>query len=203
MMSIDKKKAYIIVFSTIALFCLFGLIWALYVTRDIRSNIGAVMNGSQMVIVRDLVLTETKDNIKYWELYAKTGSYDGSSKVVTLTDVLGNVYDDNKEVILSFEATKGSYDEETKALILDGKNLIISKTGASITSDKIEWGGKGTDIKASGNVVLKNSEDMITNSDSATFNSDLTYVQIDGNTQVQLYSSTEDTKSNSSLINTK
>ena len=178
MRGLSKKKIYFIVFLSIALLCTLGFLWAWFVTRDIRKNVAGALNQAQKVEVKNLILTETKNQKKYWELYAKTGSYDSSMQIVVLTGIIGNFYDEDKNVALSFESPKGTYRDSDKNVTLEGETLIVSKDGSSILADKIEWGGKNTDIVASGNVRIAKDEDFSTVSEKAVFNSDFTFFKI-------------------------
>lgn len=187
MKSLSKKKIYFITFLSIALLCAIGFLWAWFVTRDIRKNVAGALNQSQKVEVKHLILTETKDQKKYWELYARTGSYDSALKAVVLTDIIGNFYDKEKNVALSFESPKGTYTDADKTVTLTGRTLIVSKDGSSILADKIEWGGKNTDIFAAGNVQITRDEDFATTSNEAVFNSDLTFFKIIGDSEVLIF----------------
>ena len=95
----DKKKIYTIIFASIFAICAFALIWSWWVTREIRSDVQNALNKSQQVEVKNLVLTETKDGKKYWELYAKTGEYDSGSGLVNLNAIIGNFYNKDEEDI--------------------------------------------------------------------------------------------------------
>lgn len=202
-MGLSKKKIYFIVFLSIALLCTVGFLWAWFVTRDIRKNVAGALNKTQKVEVKHLILTETKDHKKYWELYAKTGSYDSASKVVVLTGIIGNFYDEDKNVALSFESPKGTYRDEDKNVILEGETLIVSKDGSSILADKIEWGGKNTDIVATGNVRITRNEDFATISKKAIFNSNLTAFKIIGDSQVQIFATQGKRQKKMDLFGTK
>ncbi len=202
-MGLSKKKIYLIVFLSIAILCTAGFLWAWFVTRDIRKNVSGALNQSQKVIVKHLILTETKDHKKYWELYAKTGSYESSKKVVVLTEIIGNFYDKDKNVALSFESPKGTYEDSTKTVTLEGETLIVSKDGSSILADKIVWGGKNTDITASGNVRIKRNDELATISKKAVFNSDLTFFKIIGDSQTMIFTKEGQKQEELNLFNTK
>ena len=202
-MGLSKKKIYFIVFLSIAILCTAGFLWAWIVTSDIRKNVSGALNQSQKVLVKNLILTETKEQKKYWELYAKTGSYESANKVVVLTEIIGNFYDKDRNVALSFESPKGTYEDATKTITLEGETLIVSKDGSSILADKIEWGGKNTDIIASGNVRIKRNEELTTISEKAIFNSDLTFFKIIGNSQDKLITKEGQKHQEINLFNTK
>ena len=202
-MGLSKKKIYFIVFLSIAILCTTGFLWAWFVTRDIRKNVSGALNQSQKVIVKNLILTETKEQKKYWELYAKTGAYESSNKVVILTEIIGNFYDKDNNVALSFESPLGTYEDLTKTVTLQGETLIVSKDGSSILADKIEWGGKNSDIIATGNVRIKRNKELATISEKAVFNSDLTFFKIIGNSKTMLFAKDGEKQEELNLFQTK
>lgn len=185
--SMGKKKIYTIIFTAFFAICAFGLIWSWWVTRDIRSNVEDALSQSQQVDVKNLVLTETKDGKKYWELYAKTGEYDSAAGLVNLNEIIGNFYNKDEEVVLSFESPKGSYFESEKVITLTGETLIVAKDGSSITANKFVWKGQNEDIVASEGVTINRNNELITKSDEAVFNSELTYFKVRGKTKSSIY----------------
>lgn len=190
---LNKKKIYIILFSLIVLICLSGFIWSFVVTKDIR-NSQKTEKGTeknQVVSVKNLVLTETKDEEIYWELYAVKGSYDSSKGTVILDNATGNFYNTDNEVVLSFESDLGTYNEETKQITLRGNTLVVAHDGSSIRADEIIFKGKGEDIIAKGNVVVSRNEDFVSYANRARFNSELTFFEISGKTQTNVYSEDE------------
>ncbi len=190
---LSKKKIYIILFSLIVLICLSGFIWSFVVTKDIR-NSQKTEKGTeknQVVSVKNLVLTETKDEEIYWELYAVKGSYDSSKGTVILDNATGNFYNTDNEVVLSFESDLGTYNEETKQITLRGNTLVVAHDGSSIRADEIIFKGKGEDIIAKGNVVVSRNEDFVSYANQARFNSELTFFEISGKTQTNVYSEDE------------
>ena len=146
-------------FLTVFGICLFGFIWSWIVTKDIRSNSVSDEVKNRRVTVGNLVLTETKDEKVYWELYAKKGSYEATTGLVVLENAMGNFYNKENEVVLSVESSRGTYKEDEKIITLEGDTLIVAKDGYSIQADKIVWKGRDEDIVASGNVLVK-SKDM-------------------------------------------
>ncbi len=183
----NKKKVYTVVFVSIFAICSFGFAWSWFVTRNIGKETNQALKQSQKVDVLNLVLTETKNAKKYWELYAKKGNYESGREIISLEDIIGNFYDEDEKVILSFEASEGTYTEEEKVIILSGNVLAVAKDGSSISADRVIWKGKDEDIEAIGNVQINRNDELITKSDKAVFNADLTYFKIIGNSETRLY----------------
>lgn len=183
----EKKKIYTIVFALVFALCAVGFIWSWWVTREIRKNTEGALNQSQQVEITNLVLTETKDGKKYWELYAKTGDYDSANGTVILKEIVGNFYDKKEQVVLSFQSPQGSYLESEKIITLRGETLIVAKDGSSITANKFVWKGQDEDIVASDNVVINRNNELITQSEQAVFNSELTYFKIKGKAKSNIF----------------
>ena len=190
----SKKKLYIILFSTVAFLILAGFVWSLIVTRDLRNPDGKKSGISQVATVKNIVVTETKDGKVYWELYAEKGSYDSDKGGVLLTNVLGNFYNPDDEVVISFRSDNGTYSEETKEISIGGNALVVAYDGSSIRADKLTFKGKDEDILAEGNVIINRNDDFITHSQKARFNTSLTFFEISGKTETNVY-----TKDNSKV----
>lgn len=169
----------------------FGFFWSWFVTKDIKSELGKSSEKEQKVVVSNLILTETKDAKKYWELYANKGFYESGDKMAQLEDILGNFYDENQEVVLSLKAKNGVYDSEEKTIELNGDVLAVSKDGSSILADKMVWLGKNEGIVASGNVKINKDNKLITKSEKAVFNAELTYFRIEGKSESKIYDKAE------------
>lgn len=184
---LNKKKVYTIVFLVVFGICLFGFIWSWIVTKDIRSNSVSNDVKSRRVTVGNLILTETKDEKVYWELYAKKGSYDSNTGLVVLEDAMGNFYNKESEVVLSVESGKGTYKEDERTITLEGNVFIVAKEGYSIKADKIVWKGREEDIVSSGNVIVRKKDQFEAASDKAIFNYDFTKFRIEGNCKSSVY----------------
>ena len=183
----NKKKLYSILFSSIALICLAGFIWSYVVTADIRNPNHEKEAGNQIASVKNIVVTETKDGAVYWELYAEKGSYASKTGDVTLDKTMGNFYNNEQEVIMSFRSDYGIYSESSKTITLKGDSYVVAYDGSSIRADELKFQGKDEDILASGNVIIKRNDDFETHSDNARFNTKLTFFEISGNTETNVY----------------
>lgn len=194
----NKKKIYTILFSLVVLICLTGFLWSFTVTRDIRKDKTGSHAKNQVVTVKNLILTETKEGKLYWELYAAKGSYESGTGNVILTDATGNFYSSDNKVALSFESDIGTYNEVTKQIALRGNTLVVAHEGSSIRADEIVWKGSDEDIVAKGNVLVMRGKDFVSTADSARFNSELTFFEISGKTTTSIYD--EDSNKTKKLI---
>ena len=116
--NLDKKKRsyFIVLFSIIAV-----MLWAFISAGLITCNFNRAQvkdgENGQKVDAVGIIITETKDAKKYFEIYGETGNYSNDVNVATLHNVVGNFYKDG-EVAMSFQSSKGTYDEKAKVITL-------------------------------------------------------------------------------------
>ena len=184
---LNKKKIYIILFASLAFIILAAVIWSYIVTRDFRNPNRQKDAVNQMATVKNIVVTETKDGKVYWELYAEKGSYKSSDGGAILINTLGNFYNSDNEVVMSFSSDRGTYSAETKEISLKGNAHVVAYDGSAISADELTFKGKDEDITATGNVVINRNQDFITHSKNARFNTELTFFEISGDTQTDVF----------------
>ena len=183
-----KRKKILKIISLIFILILgWGLIWSYSVTKIVKKNSKNANLKNQHAVVKNIIVTETQEGKKYWEFYAKSGEYNSENNSIRLNDLIGNFYDKNEQVVVSFKSNKGTYDEKTKKVILNGENLFVGKDGSQLYADELIWQGQDKDILANGNVQFIQDNKIITKSQKAIFNSDLTIFKIIGNTKTQLF----------------
>ena len=133
-----KKKAMLIVMSVIV----FGMVWAFISAGIITSNFNRSQikgnENEQKVDAKGIIITETKEGSKYFEIYGETGHYSNDHSIATLNNVVGNFYKDN-EVAMSFQSSKGTYDEKTGVITLYENTYIVLKVGCIILFFLIEY----------------------------------------------------------------
>ena len=183
------KRKKIVKFFILAMILLigWGVVWSWFITRTVRKNSDDNSMKNQHAIVKNIIVTETQDQKKYWEFYAKSGEYNSEYNSVLLNDVIGNFYDKNGEVVVSFRSNKGTYDEKTKKVILNGDNLFVGKDGSQLYADELIWQGEDKDILANGNVQFIHNDQFNTKKKRAVFNSTLTNFKIFDNTISKVY----------------
>lgn len=182
-----RKIAYIIILSTIVIGCAWAFISAGIITKNFKKEILKDAGEKQELNIQNLIITETKEDKKYWELYAESGYYDNQNKVAILYNVIGNFYDDDK-VVLSMESTKGTFSEDTKKVVLYDNTYFIYKDGTDVRADRFVWQGNDKDITAQGNVVIRRSGEIKTYSNEAVLGNKMTTVKIKGRSKTELYS---------------
>ncbi len=136
--------------------------------------------------VNDVVITETKDGIKYWEIYAAVGEYDNEKVQATLYDIVGNYYQAG-EVIMSFTAPKGTYNSDKKEISLLEAVRIIGKDDVEINAYKVSWVMDTDKVYAEGNVIINKANELIALSDKATLTTDFKNIEIIENAEVRVY----------------
>lgn len=187
-----KKIIKIAVISFVALL-LWGIIWSYFISITVRKNNKDNKMKNQHAIVKNIIVTETREENKYWEFYAKTGEYTSEHNFVQLNDIIGNFYKDN-EVVLSFKSQKGTYDEETKKVVLKGDNVFVAKNGQQFYADNVIWQGQDSDILADGNIRYIQNDKIITKADKAIFNSTFTNFKVIGKTETQIFADKNEKK---------
>ncbi len=175
----------------LAILVVIGLIWAFIagqmITKSFKKEILTNALQKQKITVHGLIVTETKDSEKYWEIYAEEGHYDSNDKVVLLHNIFGNFYK-NGEVVMSFKSDKGTLTETTKKVVLYQNSLLVYKNGEYLYADKITWQGKDEEIKASGNVVMEQKDKVRLHADNAALSADWKDLKVKGNVKTELFS---------------
>ena len=190
----ERKKLYKILIAVVIVALVWGLIWSWFITRTVRKNSKDNNMKNKHAIVKNIIVTETQEEKKYWEFYAQTGEYNSNNNSISLNDIIGNFYDKNEEVEISFKSKKGTYNEKTKQVVLNGDNLFVGKDGSQLYADKLIWQGRDKDILAEGNVQFIQTNKLIVKAQNATFNTDLTHFKAVGNTKTKVYSTKEEQK---------
>lgn len=181
-----KKRVYLFVLLGIVFIMLWAFISAGMITANFnRAQVKGGVN-SQKVEAIGIIITETKENKKYFEIYGEHGSYNNDHSVATLHNVVGNFYE-NGEVAMSFQSSKGSYDEKSGVITLYENTYIVLKDNTSLESDRLIWSGSDKDTIAEGNVKIKKNNEMYALADKCIINSGYEKFKIIGQTQTKIY----------------
>ncbi len=183
----DKKNiAYIILFSVIILACFWAFISAGMITKTFKNKIVSQTYKNKEANIESLLVTETKEGLKLWELYADNGMYTDTDGVVLLEYLIGNFYDKN-EVKASFKADKGTYNSNNKEIILYDNVVLVYKDGTNLSAERITYSGKNEDIVAEGNVRIERPNEAVIWGTKAVLSGDYLDFHIEGRTKSQFY----------------
>ncbi|MBR3889608.1 LPS export ABC transporter periplasmic protein LptC [bacterium] len=183
----DKRQR---VYFYILLAVSFVLVWAFVSAGVITGNFNRSMVKSggdkQELHVSSMILTETKDGQKFWEIYGETGQYSSDRKVAYLNNIVGNFYKDNA-VEMSFESTHGLYNEEKQEIVLYDNVFVVLKDDTSLTADKLTYDIPTKSLVSEGNVTIKRKKSFHAKADAATIDSEYSHFKIMGNTCSKVY----------------
>jgi LPS export ABC transporter protein LptC len=184
---LDKsKKGYLIAAALITIILGWAFISAGVITGNF--NRAQIKNGadSQKVNANGIIITETKDGTKYFELYGESGNYNNQDKVAILNNVIGNFYKDN-EVSMSFQSSKGSYNEKSREITLFENTYIVLKDATSLEADHLVWSGSDKDTIAKGNVRIKKGNELLSTAEECIIRAGYDSFKIKGNTKTQIF----------------
>lgn len=186
-----KQKAYIGAFVVVASLLLWAFISAGVITHNFNRSQLQTDQDRQEALIHGIILTETKDDKKYWEIYGETGSYDSKNGVAMLNNVVGNFFDDDNEVSMSFESSKGTYNEAKSQIILYEDTFIVLKDFTTLRANKLVWSGKDVPITAEGNVRITRKTDLIATAKKVEISPDYDKFKIIGNAVSKVYNDKE------------
>ena len=156
------------------------------ITKNFKEKIIDQTYKNKEANIENLLVTETKDGKKLWELYSESGRYSDDDSVVLLEDVIGNFYEE-QAVKASFKADRGTYHTTKKEIVLDSNVVLVYKDGTNIMTDRIVYLGRDKDIVASGNVRIEKPKEAIIYGSKAVLKGDLSDFHIEGRTQTKFY----------------
>ena len=181
-----RKKTYFLVILAIVLVMSWAFISAGIITGNFnRTNMRNSAN-SQKVNANGIIITETKNGIKYFEIYGENGSYNNQDKIAILNNPVGNFYKDN-EVSMSFQSSKGSYDEKSRIITLFDNSYIVLKDETSLEANRVVWSGSDKDTIAEGNVRIKKGKELVATADKCIIRAGYDSFKIIGKTKTQIF----------------
>lgn len=165
---------------------LWAFITAQVITRDFNRQQVAGMQDEQKATVEGVILTETKDDQKYWEVYGETGHWDSSNGIAQLDNVLANFYKDNN-VSMSLESSKGTYDSKNKVITLYDDTFVVLDNGITLNADKLTYVNSQSPIVAQGHVRIQKDNQLVSTADKITISPNYDSFKIEGNTVSKVY----------------
>lgn len=167
-------------------------LWVFFTDTPLSQNIKMPDSGKKSsklldeVKIKDLIITETKEGKKYWEILAEVGYYDSKLEKANLKNVKGNFYGDGV-VVFSFAAPSALYDSITKEITLKEEAVAVNDKNVTIKAGEICWASRENKITAKDKVRILQRGKLMTVSDEAEFNTDFTYLKLKGNADSHVY----------------
>lgn len=186
-----KQRAYIGAFAVILALLVWAFVSAGVITHNFNRSQLQTDQDRQEALIKGIILTETKDEKKFWEIYGETGKYDSKSGVAMLNNLVGNFYNDNNEVSMSFESSKGTYDEKKSQIVLYEDTFIVLKDLTTLRADRLVWSGRDLPIVAEGNVRITKNSDFIATAAKVEISPEYDRFKIIGKTVSKVYSDKE------------
>ncbi|MBR6098995.1 LPS export ABC transporter periplasmic protein LptC [bacterium] len=186
-----KRKAYFIAGAVVVGIMLWAFVAAGIITRNFNRSQVEGQQDKQEALIHGIILTETKDEHKYWEIYGETGTYTSDNSIAMLDNCIGNFYDKDNEVSMSFESTKGSYNSDKKQIILYQNTHIIIKDGTSLEADRVVWSGNDKPITAKGNIRITRKDEFFATADLVEISPNYDNFKIIGKAVSKVYKSKE------------
>lgn len=181
-----KKRTYIVVILVLVGILAWAFITAGVITHDFNRKQVQAQGDEQEAVVQGIILTETKEEQKYWEIYGDTGKWDSANGVAQLNGVIGNFYKDN-EVSMSFESSKGTYNSKEGDITLYSDTFIALKDGITLKADKLHWLNSHSPIVAEGHIKIQKGRELLSTADKIIINPDYSSFKIVGHTVSKVY----------------
>ena len=185
-----KKRLYIIVVLVISSILAWAFITAKVITHDFNRQQVEGKQDEQKALVHGVILTETKNDQKYWEIYGDSGQWNSNNGEAQLNGVLANFYKDN-EVSMSLKSSKGTYNSNTRAITLYEDTLIVLKDGITLNADKLVWLNSSSPIVAEGHIKIQKGNQLVSTADKITISPNYESFKIEGNTVSKVYEDKE------------
>ena len=182
-----KRKAYLIAFVAFVGILLWAFVSAGVITHNFNRSQLSTDQDRQEAQINGIILTETKDDKKYWEIYGETGTYDSTNGVALLDNCIGNFYDDNNQVSMSFESSKGTYNSKKTQIIMYKDTRIVIKDGTSLEADRLTWTGRDNPVIAKGHIKITRNGQLLSTADEVEISPSYEQFKISGHTVSKLY----------------
>ena len=181
-----KKRLYIIILTSVGLILAWAFITAGVITHDFNRKQVEARGDEQEALVNGIILTETKNETKYWEIYGDTGKWDSKNGVAQLNKVIGNFYKDN-EVSMSFESSKGTYNSVDGDITLYERTFIVLKDGITLNADRLHWIDSHSPIIAEGHIKIQKGKQLLATAEKIEISPTYDRFKITGNTVSKVY----------------
>ena len=111
-----------------------------YFTENTRKDKLPLSNSqSTDISMKTIYFTESRENTKEWELYARSGIHDKAKEVTSLEDIRFIVERDGNNDPVTVTAKHGEYLHTPKTVHLEGNVLAKTKNGMTFETSQINY----------------------------------------------------------------
>ena len=181
-----KKRIYALVLLALGGILAWAFITAGVITHDFNRKQLESQGDEQEAVVHGIILTESKNEQKYWEIYGETGKWDSNNGIAQLNKVIGNFYKDN-EVSMSFESSKGTYNSKQGDITLYKDTFIALKDGITLKADNLHWVNSHSPIVAEGHIRIQKGKELLSTADKIVISPTYDSFKISGHTVSKVY----------------
>ena len=169
-------------------FLLFKLVAHLIDTQTRVLNENAQRVADEQAQAGKIVITETQNGKKQWVIETEKADYNPKKTYSNLEVVKGQVYDPNGEIQFDFRSAKARYYKAEKRMELyGGIHLDSPKSKVSVMAGQLNWSSQSDMMTASGGVVLNKPGKAQSQSSSAVFSKDFSYMAFTGGVSTQIH----------------
>ncbi|MCQ2754504.1 MAG: LPS export ABC transporter periplasmic protein LptC [bacterium] len=186
-----RRRIFVLVIMVIVFILLWAFITASVITCNFNRTQIKGKEDDQRVNAFGIIITETKENSKYFEIYGENGNYNNDDDIAILNNVIGNFFNKDNKVVMSFQSSKGSYNAKTKQITLYDNTYIVIENGTTLSADKLIWSGSDVDTIAKGHVKIKKDNDMIAVADECIISPGYEKFKIKGKTTTKIFGDKE------------
>ena len=183
----SKKTLFsIILLGTFGFLC----IWAFSTSKSILGETSLSQKNTpagERINLKELIILETKEGQKFWEVYADSGYYEKAGDIAILKNISGNFFKDGK-IVFSVASPEATYNNDRKEVTLKGGASAANDRNVYIEADEICWAGTKDKITARGNVKIMRNDEFLTVSEESSFDTDFTNLELSGNSKTYVFS---------------
>lgn len=133
-------------------------------------------------VEKTTVTTVDAQGRRQWELRADEVAVDGTSNTAVLKKVQGTYYQRGQPEI-AFSAARGSFNIQTRVVVLSGGVRARAASGRAVEADNVEWSPKSQQVVATGAVVFR-QKGLTLRADRLTADTSLRHANLVGNIRV-------------------
>jgi LPS export ABC transporter protein LptC len=143
----------------------------------------AVTNGDIQFL--ESGLSQMKDGKIQWQVNANQIQVDADKKMINLTNIRAEMYDNGAQGNIQLTANQGQMDTTTKVMDLRGNITAISDKGAEFVSNLAKWMANERRFIAEGNVQFR-QKDITIMGEKLEADQNFTHIRVSGNAQAEL-----------------